>query len=121
MITSFHKGGGLLTETAFRGPEFEWPREVAGLLEMFPNGEDFMDQILNTDDSKLTKFLLNDGIVSNGHSLFVDLGMATFVDELTHTLKIGITIGNVWLDNSQHVDGGFVQLNKHTIVDLKET
>lgn len=32
-----------------------------------------------------------------------------------------LPISDVRLDNSQHVDGGFVELYKNSIVDLEET
>lgn len=49
-----------------------------------------MDEILNADDTILAQLLLNDCIVSDGNTLFVDLSMATFVDQLSHTLQIWV-------------------------------
>lgn len=49
-----------------------------------------MDEILNADDTMLAQLLLNDCIVSDGNTLFVDLSMATLVDQLSHTLQIWV-------------------------------
>ena len=49
-----------------------------------------MDEILNADDTILAQLLLNDCVVSDGNTLFVDLAMATLVDQLSHTLQIWI-------------------------------
>lgn len=40
---------------------------------MWANGVDFVDQILDTDDSVLAQNLLDDGVVGKWNSLLVDL------------------------------------------------
>ena len=58
---------------------------------MLANRIDLMNEVLHTNYAKLSKLLFNDGVVCNGNALFSDFAMTTFVDQLTHTLQIGIT------------------------------
>ena len=50
-------------ETTSRTGELKWPKEVAGLLEVGANGIDFVDQILNGDNTKFAELLLNQRVV----------------------------------------------------------
>jgi len=121
-VTAFNEMESLaLTETTSGAGELEGPEEVVGLLEVRTDGEDFVDQIFHTDDTKLTKFLLDDLIVSEGNTLTLNLTMTTLVDEFTDRLQVGLTIGNVRLDKLQHLNGWLGKLNKDTVVDLTET
>lgn len=43
--------------------KLERPEEVGGLLEIGPNSIDFVDQILNGNDSVLAKNFFNQGVV----------------------------------------------------------
>ena len=47
--------------------------------------------------------------------------MASFVHQVPDRFQIRISPCDVWLSNTQHVDGGFIELHKHTIVDLSES
>jgi len=38
----------------------------------------------------LAQLLLNDGVVSDGNALLVDLAIAALVDQLSHTLQIWV-------------------------------
>lgn len=49
-----------------------------------------MNEILNADDTMLAQLLFNDGVVSYGNALLVDLAIATLVDQLPHTLQIWV-------------------------------
>src|SRR5690606_34578555 len=53
--------------------------------------------------------------------LLVDLAVSALVDELAHGLEVRITVSNVWLDKSQHLDGSSVQLDEDAVVDLAQT
>lgn len=66
-----------------------------------------MDEILNADDTILAQLLLNDCIVSDGNTLFVDLSMATLVDQLSHTLQIWVpkNQNNYYLSYISHNTG----------------
>jgi len=92
--------------------ELEWPEEVAGLLEVGAASEDLVDQVLHADDAVLAEVLLDDGIVGEGDALRVavagglDLAVSTLVDELTDALEVGVSEGDVWLDDLEHLHGG---------------
>ena len=43
------------------------------------------------------------------------------VDELTDGLLVGVTVGDVGLDDLQHLDGSLGQPNEDAVVDLEET
>lgn len=121
-VTTLDEVEGLaLGHTTSSTGELEGPEEVVGLLEVGSDGVDLVDQILHTDDTKLTKALLNDLIVSQGNTLTVNLTMTTLVDELTDRLQVGLTIGNVGLDELEHLLGGIGELDKGSVVDLTET
>lgn len=46
-----------------------------------------------TDDTLLAELLLDDGVVSDGDSLTVDLGVSSLVDQLLDGLQVGFTMG----------------------------
>lgn len=101
--------------------ELEWPEEVGGLLEVGANGEDLVDEILHADNAVLAEAGLDDGVVGKSDALLVDLSVTALVDELADSLEVGVTVGNPWLDNLEHLKGGLGHADKDTVVDLKET
>lgn len=101
--------------------ELEGPQEVGGLLEVGADGDDLVNQILNTDDTVLAEALLNDGVVGKGNALLINLAVAALVDELLDTLEVGVTVGNPGLDDLDHLSGSLGDADEDTIVDLKET
>ena len=101
--------------------ELEWPEEVVSLLELGSESGDFMDKILNARDSVLSKDGLNDIVVSQGNSRAVNLAVASLVDELLDGCLGWVSIGNVRLNASEHVDGGLVQSNEHSVVQLSQS
>lgn len=120
IVTTLGEVGELVLPAASGGVELEGPQEVGGRLEVGANSEDFVDEIFHADNALGAQSLLNDGVVGQGNTLAVDLGIAALVDELLDGLEVGVTIGNVGLDNAEHVDGGLVQLDKDSVVDLEQ-
>ena len=108
-------------ETTSRVGELEWPQEVASLLEVGADSVDLMDQVFHADNAVLAKVLLNKLVVGKGNTLLVDLSVATLVDEFTNALKVGVTIGNVWVNNGQHLSGSLGELDEDSVVDLEKT
>lgn len=108
-------------ETTGRVGELEGPQEVGGLLEVGADGVDLVDKILNADNAVLAKVLLDDLVVGEGEALAVDLAVTTLVDELTDSLEVGVTVGNVGVDDGKHLSGSLVQADKDTVVDLEKT
>jgi hypothetical protein len=110
-----------LTESTGWVTELEWPQEVGSLLEVGTNGEDLMDQILHADNTILAKAILDNGIVGESDALLVNLSVSALVDELTGGLKVGVSVGDPWLDDLEHLKGGLGHANKNTVVDLEKS
>lgn len=109
------------TETTSWVAELEWPEEVGGLLEVGSNSVDLVDQILHADNAVLAEVLLDDGVVGEGDAVLLSsLGVSALVDKLTDRLEVGVTVGDEWLDDLQHLRGGLGQADEDTVVDLKK-
>lgn len=101
--------------------QLEGPEEVAGLLEVGPDGEDFVDQILHADNAKLAQVVLDQLVVGERNALLVDLAISTLVHELAHGLEVGVPVCDVWVDDCEHLLCGLGEANEDSIVDLEET
>lgn len=101
--------------------QLEGPEEVAGLLEVGANGVDLVDQVLNADNAELAEVLLDNGVVGQRDALLVDLAVSALVDELTDGLEVGVTVGDVGLNDLQHLNGGLGKLDEDAVVDLEKT
>lgn len=109
------------TEATSGVGQLEGPEEVGGLLEVGANGVDLVDQVLNADNTELAEVLLDDGVVSERDALLVDLAVAALVDELADGLEVGVTVGDVGLNDLQHLNGGLGELDEAAVVDLEKT
>lgn len=76
-ISSSLEGMSLVCETSSWSSKFEWPQEVVGFLEVRTNGENFIDQIFNANDSVFTQNLFNYRVGGNWNSLFVNLTISS--------------------------------------------
>lgn len=108
-------------ETSSGVAELEGPQEVGGLLEVGADGEDLVDQIFNADDAVLAEAGLDQGVVSKSNALLVDLAVSALVHELADGLQVGVSVGDPWLDDLEHLKGGLGHANEDTVVDLEET
>lgn len=108
-------------ETAVRRRELEGPEKVGGLLEVGADSVDLVNKILDGDDPVLAQALLNELIIGQGDSLAVDLSVTTLVDQLTNGLEVRFTVGDPWLNDTEHLSGGLSKANEDTVVDLEET
>lgn len=111
----------LALETTVGVRELEGPEEVGDGLEVGAAGGDLVNDVLDREDAVLAKVLLNDLVVVDGETLAVDLGVTTLVDEVTDGLEVGGTVGDVRLDELEHLRGGLGQSDEDTVVDLEET
>ena len=109
------------SETTSWVGELERPEEVGSLLEVGADGEDLVDQILHADDSVLAEVGLNKSVIGESNTLLGDLSISTLVNELADGLEVGVSIGDPWLDDLQHLKGGLGHANEDTIVDLEKT
>lgn len=73
---------------AGRVRELEGPKEVRCLLKVGTGSDNFVDEILNTENVILAQVFLNDGIIAEGYTLFVDLTITSFVDQFTNRLEV---------------------------------
>jgi hypothetical protein len=80
-----------------------------------------VDQILHADNAVLAEVLLDDLVVGEGSALLVDLSVTTLVEELTDGLQVGVTVGNVGVDDGQHLLGSLGETDEGTAVDLEQT
>lgn len=111
----------LLLESLGWRVELEWPEEVVHLLEVATTSPDLVDDILNTSNSLVTQGSRDWCVVSECDSLLVNLSVSSLVDKTTNIITGWVTVSDVWLDKSDHIDGGTVELNKHSIVELSQT
>ena len=112
----------LLFEAFSWGVELEWPEEVVSFLEVWADSGNLVDKIFNACNSVLlAEGVLNDSIVGKRNSGAVNLAVASLVDKLSNGLLRWVTIGDVWLDSSEHVNSGLVQSNEHTVVQLSQS
>ncbi len=101
--------------------QFEWPKKVARLLEVWPHGDDLMYQILHTDDAEFAQVFLDDLVVGQGNALLVDFAIAALVDQVTNCLDGGIAISDVGFDDFEHFRSGFCDFDEDAVVDLEKT
>merc|ERR1719278_2000613 len=101
--------------------KLEGPQEVAGVLEVGSDGEDLVNEVLDTDDAILAKVLLNDVVGRDWSSVTVHLDESALVDQLTNRLQVRSSPGDLRFADAQHVQGGLVQLDEHAVVDLAQT
>lgn len=119
-LSTFDKVDALLAESSSGRRKLEWPQEVVCLLEVRAHSEDLMDKILSADDAMGAQGSLNDRVVGESNASLVDLTEPTLVDELTHSLKVGVSVGDIGLNLLQHVHGGLVHADEDTSVDATE-
>jgi len=110
-----------LSKAFLGGVELEWPKEIVGFLEVGTDSGDFMNEVFNTDDSVLLELLFDDAVISQGNSGTVDLTVASLVNKFGNGSLRRITISNVWLNSSEHVNCGLVESNEHSIVQLSQS
>ena len=64
---------GLLSPSSSWVVQLEGPKEVGSVLEVWSNAEDLVNQILDTDDSKLAQLALDDIVGGDGSTSAIDL------------------------------------------------
>ena len=79
-----------------------------------------MDEILDAEDVVLAQIGLNDLVVGEGDALLIDLAVSTLVDEFPDGLEVGLAVGNIGLNQSEHLLSGAGSLHKDAVVDLEE-
>lgn len=72
---------GLLAPSTAGVVQLEVPDEIVGHFEVGPDGEDFVDKILDANDSELSQSLLDD-LVGESASASLKLSESALVNEL---------------------------------------
>ena len=100
--------------------QLERPQKVTRLLEIRPDGENLMDQILHAHDAELAQAALDEGVVGQRDAGFVDFAVAALVDEVADGFEGGKPVGDVGFDYFEHFRGGFCEADEGAVVDLEE-
>jgi hypothetical protein len=79
---------GSLRQTGKRNPSRL--NLVPCLFKVRPNSEDFVDKILDAKDVVFSKRSFDHLVIGEWHPLFVDLSVATLVDQLANCLEVGL-------------------------------
>jgi hypothetical protein len=103
------------------GVELDWPQEVVCDLEVWSTGDDLVDEILNAVDTFISEDSSNDTVIGEWNSSSVNLTVTSLVDELLDGLSRWVSVGDEWLDHLEHVSGGFVNLDKDSVMDLSQS
>lgn len=121
VVTTLLEGVSLVGEATLGGVQLEVPHEVVGLLEVGADGEEFVDEVLNAVDAKLAEVVRDQLVVDDGDSLLIDSSETSLVNESLDGLLRRITVSDVGLNSSQHVDGGLVQSDQDGIMELSKS
>ena len=88
---------------------------------MRSDGPDLVDEVLHAGDTELTETSLDDRVIGKRDSGAVDLAAASLVDETLDGGPGGVSVGDERLDHADHVDGGTLESDEHSVVELAET
>lgn len=80
-----------------------------------------MDEILNAGNTGFTEFVSDDRVVSEWDSASVNLTVSSLVDKVGDGGSGWETISDEWLDHSDHVPSGLVELDENTVVELSQS
>ena len=101
--------------------KLEWPQEVVGLLELWSAGNNLVNKVLDTVNSDFAELTGNDSIVGQRNAASVYFTTSSLVDKLGNVLFGWISVRNIWLNNLNHVQSGFVEFDEHTVVKLSQS
>lgn len=111
----------LLFETLVGAVELEGPEEVVNSLEVGSASLDFVDNIFDAVNSEFTESSLNNDVIGEGDSASVEFTVSSLVDELLDDGAGGVTVGDEGFNHADHVDGGLVETDEDTVVELSQT
>jgi len=110
-----------VVEAALGGVKLEGPEEVVGYLEVRADGEDFLDQFLNSVDAESAQTLGDDIVGSERDSLLIDLSVSSLVDQVRDNLSGGVTESNIGLDFLKHIQSSSIDSDQSGVVDLSKS
>ena len=63
-----------------------------------------------------------DGVVGlQGNSLLVDLAITSLENESSDGFSGWVSVGDVWLNSSEHIDGSLIDSDEDTVVELSQS
>mmetsp|Transcript_30390 Transcript_30390/g.47602 ORF Transcript_30390/g.47602 Transcript_30390/m.47602 type:complete len:250 (-) Transcript_30390:28-777(-) len=110
----------LASHAALGAGQLERPEKVVGVAEVGPAGVDLVDEVLHADDALVAEGALHDRVAAQGNALAIHLAETALVHQVLHALQVGVAVGDERLHQTQHLDGGGVQLHKHAVMDLAQ-
>jgi hypothetical protein len=116
--TSVKIAVSLLLDSSSWRVESEWEEEVVDFLELRTKVIDLIDDVLDASDTMLSKTLFNDFVLNERDSLSVEFSKSSLVDKILDGALGWESIGNIWLDLSEHVHRSLIILNEYSISDL---
>ena len=96
-VSALYKVVAFLDESSLRTAELEWPQETSDCFEVLANRVHLMHYILHADYIPLPKGAFDHLIGNQCLPLIVDFSIASFVDEITDSLKCWVAPRNVRL------------------------
>lgn len=69
----------------------------------------------------LSEDTVDDAVIGNRNTLTVNLTVTSLVDKSLKSVSGWVSVSDIWLNHSDHVDGGSVQTNKHSVMKLSES
>lgn len=96
-------------------------QEIGDLFEVLSERVDLIDDILNAFNSVLSESLIYELIGAKWNLLSVELSEPSFVDEIFDCLSGWVSVGNIWLDSSEHIHNGLVVLKENCVSDSEHS
>lgn len=96
-------------------------KEIGDFFEVLSKRVNLIDDILDAFDSVLSKSLVNELIGAKWNLLSVELSEPSFVNEIFDGLSCWVSVGDIWLDSSEHVHYGLVVLNENCVSDSEQS
>lgn len=59
-------------------------------------------------------------VIEEGNSLLVDLSVSSLEDEFSDVLSGGVAEGDVGFNSSDHIDGGLIDSDEDSVVELSQ-
>ncbi len=101
--------------------ESEWEEEICNFLEVLSERVDLVDNVLHASDSVLSKGLVDELVGAQWDFLSVELSKPSLVDEILNGLSGWVSVGDIWLDSSEHVHDGLVVFKENCVADSEQS
>merc|ERR1711981_1473279 len=98
-ISTFNKMICNLSPTTSSTRHFYWKQPIIGLLEILSNCVNLVNKILDACNSKVSKTSLNYRVVTQFHSLSVDVSGTAFVDDFADGFDSWVAPGDKRISN----------------------